>query len=74
MAADEEVRTCLAAARTALLSVRPAVKALADQEDELTDLEEAEKRLAQVIDRGYNPDIDAGVRANLLPLQEAGLN
>ena len=35
------------------------------------DLEEIEK-LAQVIDSGYNPDIDNGVKVNLLPLQEGG--
>ena len=65
----EEVRTRLAAAR----ANQGAVKIIADLEDELADLEETEKRLAQVIDSGYNPDIDDGVKVNLLPLQEAGL-
>jgi len=46
---------------------------VADLEDELADLQETEKHLAQVIDSGYNPDSDAGVKVNLLPLQEAGL-
>ncbi len=69
----EEVRTRLAAARAGQVLVRASVKAIADLEDELADLEETERRLAQVIDSGYNPDIDDGVRANLLPLQEAGL-
>ena len=65
----EEVRTRLAAAR----ANQGAVKTISDLEDELADLEETEKRLAQVIDSGYNPDIDDGVKVNLLPLQEAGL-
>ena len=65
----EEVRTRLAAARVN----QGAVKIIADLEDELADLEEMEKQLAQVIDSGYNPDIDDGVKVNLLPLQEAGL-
>ncbi len=69
----EEVRTRLAAAGAGQVLIRASVKAIADLEDELADLEETEKRLAQVIDSGYNPDIDAGVKANLLPLQEAGL-
>ena len=69
----EEVRTRLAAAGAGQALVRASVKAIADLEDELADLEETEKRLAQVIDSGYNPDIDDGVKVNLLPLQEAGL-
>jgi len=88
----EEVRTRLAAARTELLSVVPSVKAIADLEDELADLEECNARLERVIQgtvevdlpewangpyrngaAPYHPDLDDGVRVNLLPLQEAGL-
>ena len=88
----EEVRTRLTAARTELLSGRPAVKAVADLEDELADLEECNARLERVIQGNvevdlpewangpyrngaapYNPDLDDGVRVNLLPLQETGL-
>ena len=42
-------------------------------EDGLADLEEFDQALASVIDSGWDPDIDAGVKANILPLQEAGL-
>jgi hypothetical protein len=84
----EEVRTRLAAARAG----EAAVKAIADLEDELADLEDCDRRLGSVIQRTvavdlpgwatgpyrdgtapYDPDLDDGVRVNLLPIQEAGL-
>jgi hypothetical protein len=42
-------------------------------EEALADIEEFDQALAKVIDAGWDPDIDAGVKANILPLQEAGL-
>jgi hypothetical protein len=84
----EEVRTRLAASRNEEASV----KAIADLEDELADLEDCNARLESVIQgtvdvdlpewangpyRGgaapYDPDLDDGVKVNLLPVQAAGL-
>ncbi len=84
----EAARSRLSAARAGELSV----KAVANLEEELADLEECDRRLESVIQgtvkvdlpewaagpyRGgkppYDPDLDDGVRVNLLPLQEAGL-
>ena len=84
----EAVRTRLAAARAHEASL----KEIADLEDELTDLENCNGRLEQVIQGTvevelpdwavgpyrsgkppYDPDLDDGVRVNLLPIQEAGL-
>jgi len=83
----EEVRTRLAAARA-----DESVKAVADLEDELADLEDCDRRLESVIQgtvevglpewangpyrdgaAPYDPDIDDGVKVNLLPVQKAGL-
>lgn len=42
-------------------------------EEELEDLKEFEGRLDTVMQSGYDPDIDDGVRANIAPLQLAGV-
>ncbi len=42
-------------------------------ESALDDLTVFEERLATVIEAGYDPVIDDGVKANILPLQEAGV-
>jgi hypothetical protein len=42
-------------------------------EEALADIEEFDQALADVIDSGWEPNIDAGVKDNILPLQEAGL-
>jgi hypothetical protein len=39
----------------------------------LDDLTIFDERLARVIEAGYDPVIDDGVKANILPLQEAGV-
>ena len=48
-------------------------KTITQLETTLDDLLQMEERLQAVIDSGYNPIIDDGVKANILPLQEAGL-
>ena len=84
----EAVRGRLAAAR----SHEASLKAIADLEEELADLEACNERLEQVIQGAvevelpewangpyrdgrppYDPDLDDGVRVNLLPIQAAGL-
>lgn len=42
-------------------------------ETTLDDLAQMDEKLQAVIESGYNPAIDDGVKANILPLQEAGL-
>ena len=80
----------MAAARAS--ANRASVKAIADLEDELADLEDCNERLESVIQgvvkaklpkwangpyrdgkAPYNPDPHDGVKANLLPIQDAGL-
>ncbi len=88
----EAVRTRLAAAGAGQALVRAPLKAIADLEDELADLEDCNERLESVIQGAvevnlpdwangpyrngkapYDPDLDDGVKVNLLPLQAAGL-
>lgn len=42
-------------------------------EEQADDLRVFDERLARVINAGYDPEIDDGVKQNILPLQEAGL-
>lgn len=48
-------------------------KAIDALETTLDDLLQMEEKLQTVIESGYTPVIDDGVKANILPLQEAGL-
>jgi hypothetical protein len=42
-----------------------------DLEDALDDLQVFDEQLAGIVEAGYDPVIDDGVKANILPLQEA---
>lgn len=65
----EEVSSRL---NTARLEEVP-IATIAALEEEQADLEAFSKQISQLIDNGYDPDIDDGVKVNLLPIQEAGL-
>lgn len=49
----------------------PDYKRIDELEDVLEDLNDLDERLAGVIDAGYEPVIDDGVKANIMPLQDA---
>ncbi len=42
-------------------------------EDALADLELLDQAIDQVLNQGWSPDVDAGVKANILSLQDAGV-
>ena len=42
-------------------------------ENALADLEVLNQAIEQVLNQGWSPDVDAGVKANILPLQDAGV-
>ncbi|MDY7080771.1 MAG: hypothetical protein SXV54_28140 [Chloroflexota bacterium] len=48
-------------------------KAVDRLEAALDDLAALDERMGRIIEAGYDPSIDDGVKANILPLQEAGI-
>lgn len=59
--------------RRQLDAARQDNKTITQLETTLDDLLQMEEKLQAVIESGYNPVIDDGIKANILPLQEAGL-
>jgi hypothetical protein len=48
-------------------------KSVGPLEDALADLDVLDQSIEQALNQGWSPDVDAGVKANILPLQQAGV-